>query len=77
MAPLAKYSPEEFTIKSNAPGQRNGRIAACIGGELAADLPLLRLRDPDCLTIHYKPGNTLALRTCHPRILSIEQDLTK
>ena len=38
-------------VKANTPGQRDGRIAFWLNGQLIADFPNLRLRDSTALTI--------------------------
>ena len=38
-------------VRSNTPGQKNGRIAMWLDGKLIADFPTLRLRDTTALKI--------------------------
>jgi hypothetical protein len=48
---LGRWYAYEVMIRANAPGERDGRIACWVDGELIADFPNLRLRDVDTLTI--------------------------
>jgi hypothetical protein len=41
----------EYMVKTNTPGQRDGRVACWVDGKLIADFPNLRLRDIDTLKI--------------------------
>ena len=41
----------ELMVKANTPGQRDGRIAMWLDGQLIADFPNLRLRETTALTI--------------------------
>lgn len=48
---LDRWYCYEFTVKANAPGQRDGRMACWLDGKLIADFPNLRLRDLASLKI--------------------------
>ena len=48
---LGRWYCYEFMVKANTPGQRDGRIAFWLDGQLIADFPNLRLRDTTALTI--------------------------
>lgn len=48
---LDRWYCYEVMVQANTPGERDGRIAFWIDGELAADFMNLRLRDVDTLTI--------------------------
>ena len=48
---LGRWYCYEFMVKANAPGERDGRIAFWLDGELIADFPNMRLRDVDTLKI--------------------------
>ena len=48
---LNRWEPDELMVKANTPGQRDGRIAVWVDGNLAADFPNLRLRDTTSLKI--------------------------
>lgn len=48
---LGKWYCYELMVKANTPGQRDGRIAIWIDGNLIADFLNLRLRDVDTLKI--------------------------
>ena len=48
---LGRWYCYELMVKSNTPGQRNGRIAMWLDGKLVADFPNLRLRDTTALKI--------------------------
>ena len=39
----------EIMLKSNTPGQRDGRLAFWVDGKLAGDFPNMRMRDVDWL----------------------------
>jgi hypothetical protein len=41
----------EFMVKANTPGQRDGRVAFWLDGQLIADFPNLRLRETTALKI--------------------------
>jgi hypothetical protein len=41
----------EYMLRTNTPGQRDGRIACWVDGKLIADFPNLRLRDIEELKI--------------------------
>ena len=41
----------EYMLKTNTPGQRDGRVACWVDGKLIADFPNLRFRDIDTLKI--------------------------
>ena len=64
---LGKWYCYELMVKANTPGQRDGRIALWLDGQLIADFQNLRLRDTDTLKIDrfgidlHVNGNTLAL----------------
>ncbi|MBN1674620.1 MAG: hypothetical protein JXR37_26470, partial [Kiritimatiellae bacterium] len=56
--PRPNFTPErdrwyciELMVKANTPGERDGRVAYWIDGNLAADFPNIRLRDVDTLKI--------------------------
>lgn len=56
--PRPNFTPElgrwycyELMVKANTPGQRDGRIALWIDGQIIADYPNVRLRDVSSLTI--------------------------
>lgn len=49
--PLDTWHAVELMVKTNTPGQRNGRIAFWVDGVLKADYPNVRLRDIDTLDI--------------------------
>lgn len=64
---LGHWHSYELMVKANTPGQRNGRIAMWLDGNLIADFPNLRLRETTDLAIdkftiglHVK-SNTLAV----------------
>jgi hypothetical protein len=42
---LDRWYCYEYMVQANTPGQRDGRIAVWLDGELVADFPGLRLRD--------------------------------
>jgi hypothetical protein len=48
---LGRWSCYEMMVKANAPGQRDGRIAFWLDGQLIADFPNLRLRETTALAI--------------------------
>jgi hypothetical protein len=48
---LDRWYCYELMVKANSPGQRDGRIAFWLNGQLTADFPNLRLRDTTALTI--------------------------
>ncbi len=48
---LDRWYCYELMVKANTPGQRDGRIAFWLDGQLIADFPNLRLRDTTALTI--------------------------
>lgn len=48
---LDRWYGYEVMIKGNTPGERDGRIACWLDGELIADFPNLRLRDVETLRI--------------------------
>lgn len=48
---LGRWYGYEFMVKANTPGERDGRIACWVDGELIADFPNLRLRDVETLKI--------------------------
>jgi len=48
---LDRWYAYELMVKANAPGQRDGRIAAWLDGKLVMDFPNLRLRDVASLAI--------------------------
>jgi len=48
---LDRWYCYEFMVKSNTPGQRDGRVAFWLDGKLVADFPNLRLRDISSLKI--------------------------
>ncbi len=48
---LGRWYCYELMVKANTPGQRDGRIAFWLDGQLIADFPNLRLRDTTALTI--------------------------
>jgi hypothetical protein len=48
---LGRWYCYELMVRSNTPGQRNGRIAMWLDGKLIADFPNLRLRDTSALKI--------------------------
>jgi hypothetical protein len=48
---LGRWYCYEVMVKANTPGQRDGRIAFWLDGQLIADFPNLRLRDTTTLTI--------------------------
>jgi hypothetical protein len=48
---LDRWYCYEYMVRANTPGERDGRIAAWLDGELVADFPNLRLRDVASLTI--------------------------
>src|SRR4051794_11233422 len=48
---LGRWYSYELMVKANTPGQRDGRIAMWVDGELIADFPNLRLRDTPALKI--------------------------
>jgi hypothetical protein len=48
---LGRWYCYEFMVRANTPGQRDGRIAFWLDGQLIADFPNLRLRDTTALTI--------------------------
>ena len=63
---LGRWHSYELMVRANTPGQRNGRIAMWLDGNLIADFPNLRLRettdlmiDKFTLGLHAK-SNTLA-----------------
>lgn len=48
---LDRWYSYEVMLRANTPGERDGRIALWLDGELIADFPNLRLRDVASLTI--------------------------
>jgi hypothetical protein len=48
---LGRWYCYEFMVKTNTPGQRDGRVAFWLDGQLIADFPNLRLRETTALTI--------------------------
>jgi hypothetical protein len=64
---LGRWYCYELMVKANTPGQRDGRIAFWLDGQLIADFPNLRLRDTTALKIDrftidlHVHDNTLAL----------------
>ena len=48
---LGRWYWYEMMVKANAPGQRDGRIAFWLDGQLIADFPNLRLRETSALKI--------------------------
>jgi hypothetical protein len=48
---LGRWYCYEVMVKANTPGQRDGRIAFWLDGQLIADFPNLRLRETTALTI--------------------------
>jgi hypothetical protein len=48
---LDRWYCYEYMVQANTPGQRNGRIAFWLDGQLAADFQNLRFRDVDTLKI--------------------------
>jgi len=48
---LGRWYCYEVMVKANTPGQRDGRIAFWLDGQLLADFPNLRLRETTALTI--------------------------
>jgi hypothetical protein len=48
---LGRWYCFELMVRSNTPGQRNGRIAMWLDGNVIADFPNLRLRDTAALKI--------------------------
>ena len=51
MIQLDRWYCYEFMVQANTPGQRDGRMAVWLDGELVADFPGLRLRDVPTLKI--------------------------
>jgi hypothetical protein len=49
--PLGPWRCYEMMVKANAPGQRDGRVAFWLDGQLIADFPNLRLRETTALKI--------------------------
>jgi hypothetical protein len=64
---LGRWYSYEMMVKANTPGQRDGRIAFWLDGQLIADFPNLRLRESTALTIDrftldlHVHGNSLAV----------------
>ena len=64
---LGRWYCYEMMVKANTPGQRDGRIAFWLDGQLIADFPNLRLRETTALTIDrftldlHVHGNNLAV----------------
>ncbi|QEH35561.1 Acetylxylan esterase precursor [Aquisphaera giovannonii] len=50
---LGRWYCHELMVKANAPGRRDGRIAAWLDGKLIMDFPGLRLRDAGSLKINH------------------------
>jgi len=48
---LDRWYSYELMVKANTPGQRDGRVAFWLDGQLIADFPNLRLRETTSLTI--------------------------
>jgi len=48
---LGRWYCYELMVKANTPGQRDGRVAFWLDGQLIADFPNLRLRETTALTI--------------------------
>ncbi len=48
---LDRWYSYELMVKANRPGQRDGRVAMWVDGQLVADFPNLRLRETVALTI--------------------------
>lgn len=48
---LGRFYCYEYMVKANTPGERDGRIAIWLDGELVADFQNLRFRDVDTLKI--------------------------
>ena len=48
---LGRWYCYELMVKCNTPGQRNGRIAVWLDGNLIADFPNRRIRDTTALKI--------------------------
>ena len=48
---LGRWYSYEVMVKANTPGQRDGRIAFWLDGQLIADFPNLRLRETTALNI--------------------------
>jgi hypothetical protein len=48
---LGRWYSYELMVKANAPGQRDGRIAFWLDGQLIADFPNLRLRETTSLKV--------------------------
>jgi hypothetical protein len=51
IAETGRWYSYEFMVKTNTPGQRDGRIAAWVDGTLIADFQNVRLRDTNTLKI--------------------------
>ena len=49
---LDQWYSYELMVKTNTPGQKDGRIACWLDGKLVADFPNLRMRDVPTLTIN-------------------------
>jgi hypothetical protein len=49
--PLGQWHCYEMMVKANVPGQRDGRVAFWLDGQLIADFPNLRLRETTALKI--------------------------
>jgi hypothetical protein len=64
---LGRWYSYELMVTANTPGQRDGRIAFWLDGQLVADFPNLRLRDTTALQIDrftidlHVHGNNLAV----------------
>jgi hypothetical protein len=48
---LGRWYSYEFMVKANTPGQRDGRVAFWLDGQLIADFPNMRLRETTALKI--------------------------
>jgi hypothetical protein len=64
-------------VKANTPGQRDGRIAFWLDGQLIADFPNLRLRDTTALKIdrftldlHVLNNNLAAARKWYDNVVA-------
>lgn len=63
---LGDWHCHELMVKANTPGQRDGRVAVWVDGQLAMDFPNLRLRDVESLKIDYIQIGMFIQKMKHP-----------
>jgi hypothetical protein len=74
---LGRWHCYEMMVKANAPGQRDGRVAFWLDGQLVADFPHLRLRETNALKIdrftidlHVFKNNMAAARKWYDNVVA-------